>query len=84
MLFMIRKQPFLHSKWLLAVRPVKSALCVSCSNPVVQVKAVEGGALQTLLTLLATTQPLGVRKKVLAHTTLLCGEGVFISDALCV
>lgn len=34
-------------------------------NPVVQVKAVEDGALQTLLTTLATTQPLHVRKKVL-------------------
>ncbi|XP_068570281.1 nucleotide exchange factor SIL1 [Cebidichthys violaceus] len=35
------------------------------SNPVVQVKAVESGALQTLLTILATAQPLGVKKKVL-------------------
>ncbi|KAF7644565.1 hypothetical protein LDENG_00219820 [Lucifuga dentata] len=35
------------------------------SNPVVQVKAVEAGALQTLLTVLATSQPLGVKKKVL-------------------
>ncbi|XP_051276717.1 nucleotide exchange factor SIL1 [Dicentrarchus labrax] len=35
------------------------------SNPVVQVKAVESGALQTLLTILATTQPLRVKKKVL-------------------
>lgn len=35
------------------------------SNPVVQVKAVEDGALQALLTALATTQPLHVRKKVL-------------------
>uniref|UniRef100_A0A3P9QFQ8 Nucleotide exchange factor SIL1 n=1 Tax=Poecilia reticulata TaxID=8081 RepID=A0A3P9QFQ8_POERE len=35
------------------------------SNPVVQVQAVEGGALQTLLTTLATTQPLNVKKKVL-------------------
>ncbi|KAM4586086.1 nucleotide exchange factor SIL1 isoform 1-T2 [Fundulus diaphanus] len=35
------------------------------SNPVVQVQAVEGGALQTLLTTLATTQPLHVKKKVL-------------------
>ncbi|XP_040904655.1 nucleotide exchange factor SIL1 [Toxotes jaculatrix] len=35
------------------------------SNPVVQVKAVESGALQTLLTILATAQPLSVKKKVL-------------------
>ncbi|XP_034400003.1 nucleotide exchange factor SIL1 isoform X2 [Cyclopterus lumpus] len=35
------------------------------SNPVVQVKAVESGALQTLLTILATAQPLRVKKKVL-------------------
>uniref|UniRef100_A0A1A8SNG1 Nucleotide exchange factor SIL1 n=1 Tax=Nothobranchius rachovii TaxID=451742 RepID=A0A1A8SNG1_9TELE len=35
------------------------------SNPAVQVKAVEGGALQTLLTALATVQPFTVRKKVL-------------------
>lgn len=34
------------------------------SNPVVQVKAVESGALQTLLTILATEQPLRVKKKV--------------------
>lgn len=59
---------------------LKAALCISipvsfltvvlmsCSNPAVQVKAVEGGALQTLLTMLATTQPLRVKKKVLTHT----------------
>ncbi|TNM99025.1 nucleotide exchange factor SIL1 isoform X2 [Takifugu flavidus] len=35
------------------------------SNPVVQVRAVESGALQTLLTLLATTHPQQVKKKVL-------------------
>uniref|UniRef100_A0A8C7VAI6 Nucleotide exchange factor SIL1 n=1 Tax=Oryzias sinensis TaxID=183150 RepID=A0A8C7VAI6_9TELE len=35
------------------------------SNPVVQVKAVENGALQTLLTTLATAQPVSVKKKVL-------------------
>uniref|UniRef100_A0A3Q3WWW4 Nucleotide exchange factor SIL1 n=1 Tax=Mola mola TaxID=94237 RepID=A0A3Q3WWW4_MOLML len=34
-------------------------------NPVVQVKVVESGALQTLLTLLATSKPLKVKKKVL-------------------
>lgn len=39
-------------------------LCLLCSNPVVQVQAMEGGALQTLLTTLATTQPLNVKKKV--------------------
>ncbi|XP_035524599.1 nucleotide exchange factor SIL1 [Morone saxatilis] len=37
----------------------------AASNPAVQVKAVESGALQTLLTILATTQPLRVKKKVL-------------------
>ncbi|KAA8589201.1 hypothetical protein FQN60_010546 [Etheostoma spectabile] len=35
------------------------------SNPLVQVKAVESGALQTLLTMLATAQPRPVTKKVL-------------------
>ncbi|XP_041800161.1 nucleotide exchange factor SIL1 [Chelmon rostratus] len=35
------------------------------SNPAVQVKAVENGALQMLLTMLATTPPLRVKKKVL-------------------
>ncbi|KAM6924028.1 nucleotide exchange factor SIL1 [Xenentodon cancila] len=35
------------------------------SNPAVQVKAVENGALQTLLTTLVTAQPLNVKKKVL-------------------
>ncbi|XP_054453638.1 nucleotide exchange factor SIL1 [Anoplopoma fimbria] len=35
------------------------------SNPEVQVKAVECGALQTLLTILATAQPIRVKKKVL-------------------
>ncbi|XP_060905075.1 nucleotide exchange factor SIL1 [Labrus mixtus] len=35
------------------------------SNPTVQVKAVENGALQTLLTTLATAQPIHVKKKVL-------------------
>ncbi|KAM6953037.1 nucleotide exchange factor SIL1 [Lycodopsis pacificus] len=35
------------------------------SNPQVQVKAVESGALQMLLTVLATAQPLRVQKKVL-------------------
>lgn len=37
------------------------------SNPVVQVKVVESGALQMLLTILATTQPVRVKKKVLIH-----------------
>ncbi|KAM8733422.1 nucleotide exchange factor SIL1 [Acanthopagrus schlegelii] len=35
------------------------------SNPAVQVKVVESGALQMLLTILATTRPVGVKKKVL-------------------
>lgn len=34
------------------------------SNPVVQVKAVENGALQTLLTTLATAESVSVKKKV--------------------
>lgn len=38
--------------------------CSFCSNPVVQVKAMEEGALQSLLTTLATTQLLSVKKKV--------------------
>ncbi|TWW55889.1 Nucleotide exchange factor SIL1 [Takifugu flavidus] len=37
------------------------------SNPVVQVRAVESGALQTLLTLLATTHPQQVKKKHLCY-----------------
>lgn len=43
-------------------------LCVSCSNPAVQVEAVENGALQTLLTTLATAQQLRVQKKVSTPT----------------
>ncbi|KAM6953298.1 nucleotide exchange factor SIL1 [Aplochiton taeniatus] len=35
------------------------------SNPMVQVEAMESGALQRLLTLLASTQPMSVKKKVL-------------------
>lgn len=35
------------------------------SNPRVQVEAMEGGALQKLLTLLATERPMGVKKKLL-------------------
>lgn len=34
------------------------------SNPAVQGEVVESGALQKLLTLLATQRPLGVKKKV--------------------
>lgn len=45
---------------------------VSCSNPVVQVKAMESGALQTLLTTLATAEPLSVKKKV--HSNALLSE----------
>lgn len=45
-------------------------LCVSCSNPAVQVEAVENGALQTLLTTLATAQQLRVQKKVSTPTQL--------------
>ncbi|XP_021567224.1 nucleotide exchange factor SIL1 [Carlito syrichta] len=40
-------------------------LCFLSSNPKVQVEAIEGGALQKLLVLLATEQPLTVKKKVL-------------------
>lgn len=45
-------------------------LCVSYSNPAVQVEAVENGALQTLLTTLATAQQLRVQKKVSTPTQL--------------
>nr|KAF6448770.1 SIL1 nucleotide exchange factor [Rousettus aegyptiacus] len=38
---------------------------MSISNPKVQVEAIEGGALQKLLVILATEQPLTVKKKVL-------------------
>lgn len=50
-----------------------------CSNPVVQVKAAESGALQMLLTILATEQPLRVKKKVRTqtHVTVHCGEDVY-------
>lgn len=44
-----------------------AAMFLLCSNPVVQVNAVESGALQTLLTMLATAHPLSVKKKVLTH-----------------
>lgn len=40
-----------------------------CSNPVVQVKAVESGALQTLLTVLATVEPFRVKKKVVTSSS---------------
>lgn len=39
-------------------------LCFPPSNPKVQVEAIEGGALQKLLVILATEQPLTVKKKV--------------------
>lgn len=39
-------------------------LCFFPSNPKVQVEAVEGGALQKLLVILATEQPLTAKKKV--------------------
>lgn len=35
-----------------------------CSNPKVQIEAIEGGALQKLLVILATEQPQAVKKKV--------------------
>lgn len=40
----------------------------SCSNPKVQIEAIEGGALQKLLVILATEQPLAVKKKVSSQT----------------
>lgn len=39
-------------------------LCFPPSNPKVQVEAIEGGALQKLLVILATEQPLPAKKKV--------------------
>lgn len=65
---------------------------LSCSNPVVQVKAMDSGALQMLLRILATTHPLRVKKKVLWHShtyihiTSLCAykHESFNSDVLCV
>lgn len=39
-------------------------LCSPPSNPKVQVEAIEGGALQKLLVILATDQPLTAKKKV--------------------
>lgn len=43
---------------------------MSYSNPAVQVEAMENGALQTLLTTLATAQQLRVKKKVSTPTQL--------------
>lgn len=67
---------------------------LSYSNPVVQVKAMDSGALQMLLRILATTHPLRVKKKVLwharththIHVTSLCAykHESFNSDVLCV
>lgn len=43
-------------------------LCVFfCSNPKVQIEAIEGGALQKLLVIVATEQPQAVKKKVSRH-----------------
>ncbi|KYO39219.1 nucleotide exchange factor SIL1 isoform A [Alligator mississippiensis] len=42
-----------------------SALNQKLSNPKVQIEAIEGGALQKLLVILATEQPLAVKKKAL-------------------
>lgn len=60
---------------------------LSPSNPKVQVEAIEGGALQKLLVILATEQPLTAKKKVcfcsvppaqpLAHLWSLKGTGPF-------
>ena len=73
---------------------VNSSVCISlsvgvfvpCSNPVVQVKAVESGALQLLLTALATAQPLRVKKKVLTptHMTINCPVPVQTPNVFCV
>lgn len=41
-----------------------AVLCSLPSNPKVQVEAIEGGALQKLLVILATEQPLTAKKKV--------------------
>lgn len=39
-------------------------MCFFCSNPKVQIEAIEGGALQKLLVIVATEQPQAVKKKV--------------------
>lgn len=44
--------------------PLTRLLLFPCSNPKVQIEAIEGGALQKLLVILATEQPLPVKKKV--------------------
>lgn len=56
------------------------------SNPVVQVKAVESGALQKLLTALATAQPLIVKKKVWTPTLIpaKCPVCVQTTNVFCV
>ncbi|RMB93055.1 hypothetical protein DUI87_30561 [Hirundo rustica rustica] len=63
----------LGSQWLLTTpSSALPAQCCDCkgpgactSNPKVQIEAIEGGALQKLLVILATEQPLAVRKKAL-------------------
>lgn len=52
------------------------------SNPAVQVKVVESGALQMLLTMLATTQPVRVKKKVLIHLPITVSEEYIQANAV--
>ncbi|KAI1233978.1 Nucleotide exchange factor SIL1, partial [Lamprotornis superbus] len=52
------------------------------SNPKVQIEAMEGGALQKLLVILATEQPLAVRKKVRSGAAPLGTAGFVLSSAL--
>lgn len=68
-----------------------AALYFPSSNPKVQVEAIEGGALQKLLVILATEQPLPAKKKVcicslpaaqpLAHLQSLRDKGPFFGCA---
>lgn len=51
----------LPASW--ALQRVTISYVSPCSNPKVQVEAIEGGALQKLLVILATDQPLPAKKK---------------------
>lgn len=59
-----------------------SSVILFSSNPAVQVKVVESGALQMLLTILATTQPVGVKKKVLIHLPITMSEEYIQANAV--
>lgn len=53
----------LLAPWVLGPAERHISHASSCSNPKVQVEAIEGGALQKLLVILATDQPLPAKKK---------------------